>query len=151
MARARAVYCAVILAASAFAACDDRRSVGRSDAGTDAGGTPAGASCASDLDCLDGVCRVSAVTGERNCYANCPSDQINHLCADGSQCFGYCRGDQGPNPLGARCASTETCLPGLECADGTCTRVCDVDHLEICEPGTTCELFPDGWGLCRQP
>ncbi|MBZ0119557.1 MAG: hypothetical protein K8H88_21380 [Sandaracinaceae bacterium] len=151
MSKEQLLICALCMVCVLLASCDGRST--RSDAGpADASsGAPPGSPCGSDFDCLDGVCRESAVTQVSSCYARCPSDRLGHLCDDGSECYGYCRGDQGPNALGTACDSTESCLPGLECADGICTRICDEDHLDICEPGTTCMLFPAGWGFCRAP
>lgn len=151
--RATLGVCLLVLASCAVLGCSDSRVSRCSDCAD--GGAPPASPCDSDDDCADGVCRQSRVTLEYGCYARCPSELAGHLCEDGSECFGYCRGDQGPGELGDPCEFTEDCLPGLACfipaTGGRCTRICDVDHIDICESGTACELFPDGSGLCRTP
>lgn len=136
---------------------EDDAATAEDDAGTtpgDAGGAPPGSSCVVNDDCADGVCRVSRIDGESRCYARCSLPAL-HLCEDGSECFGYCRGEGGPGAIGDSCVGGEDCLPGLACVGQgpgvlECQRVCDDEHLDVCEPGTICEsVTPEGGGFCE--
>lgn len=116
-------------------------------------------SCASNAECLSGVCTPSAprfCTKSCSTHAECAHGQIcaggvcraedtGATCTSGSSCLQYCGGIVGASHCTHTCSTAGDCPAGYACTpDGTGLKIC----IDIERPCTDANQCPSGLGFC---
>lgn len=126
--------------------------------------------CRDDDDCLPNArCTVGAGEGSAAFTACSPPIESCNPVSPGARCaqkpagtFGCyilslahpdlavcdCAGTLVP---GQACGGEHQCIPGSECINGVCRRLCDMSGVINCVGGTTCQQIPGStkYGFCR--